>query len=66
MDILSSLKKEGHNIILVTHNIHEINNVIEQIKGYMSGYDKINANTDIEKVLLRNKELLLNDKKLST
>ena len=31
MDILSSLKKDGHNIILVTHNIHEINNVIERV-----------------------------------
>ena len=31
MDILASLKKDGHNIILVTHNIHEINNVIERV-----------------------------------
>ena len=31
MDILSSLKKDGHNIILVTHNIHEINNLIDRV-----------------------------------
>ena len=31
MDILASLKKDGHNIILVTHNIYEINNVIERV-----------------------------------
>lgn len=31
MDILAGLKKDGHNIILVTHNIHEINNVIERV-----------------------------------
>ena len=31
MDILASLKKDGHNIIQVTHNIHQINNVIERV-----------------------------------
>ena len=49
MDILSSLKKEGHNIILVTHNIHEINNVIERVIMLKKG--KIVADGKKDKIL---------------
>ena len=49
MDILASLKEDGHNIVLITHNIHEINNVIERVIMLKNG--KIVADGKKDEVL---------------
>jgi iron complex transport system ATP-binding protein len=49
MDILASLKADGHNIVLITHNIHEINNVIERVIMLKNG--KIVADGKKDEVL---------------